>query len=194
LEFEGTAGAERFGWAFERRRPCRSAESWPMASGLPEDVFRCGDVHVLVVSDCTGDPSFLSALLGEELPLLAYPFPVVITAGDGSGRAKIFWKNSDVPEVVSEEALQAESEQLMYCYSGSDALDEASKNQLDEIRFVQIERDSRLLRRGLRLIFLTGGSADTHRQVQILSPWVDATVIVDSIKHPSSNPAGGLIP
>ncbi len=194
MEFERTAGTQRFGWAFERRKSCRSAEGWHKNNGLPGGVFRSGDVHVLVVSDCTSDPSFLSALLGEELPMLAYPFPVVITAGESSGLAKIHWKYSDVPEVVSEEALQAESEQLMYCYSGSDALDEASKKQLDEIHFVQIERDSRLLRRGLRLILLMGSREDTHPLFQILSPWVDATVIVDSVKHPSSSPAGGLVP
>ncbi len=180
MGFGETDGIHKDGQSFERQWPRRRPGDWPLSCGLPEGIFLSGEATVLVLSACAEDSQFLGALLGAKMPLFAYPFPVVVTAGEDSGAAKLYWKASDLPEIVSEEALQAESEQLMYCYSGRESLDPESRRHLEEIHFIQIERERSLLRRGLRLIFLMGGSVDTYQQFQSIYPWVDATVFVGS--------------
>jgi hypothetical protein len=137
-----------------------------------------GDATVLIVTTRADDSPFLGALLGEELPLLAYPCPVVIAACKGPGQAKVYWKDSRTPEDVSEEALQAESEQLLYCCSEMRELSEEKRRWLKEIRCIRIERDNRLLRGGLRLILLTVGYGNLPEQFQAIAPSFDAAVFV----------------
>ena len=161
----------------ERRGPGTGYRNlWDDGNLLPE-VLRPGDATVLVVTAGTGDPLFLNALLGENLPMLAFPCPVVIEACEGPGRASVYWEDAIAPEHVSDEALQAESEQLLYSHAGEDEPHAEKRRWQREIRCIRMARDSRLLRGGLRLILLTGGAWNIIKQYAAIAPLADAVVI-----------------
>jgi hypothetical protein len=176
LEFDGTTAIFNDVRGIARRNhkgPAGRARTGDIAV---REFRRPESSTVLIVAACPGDHLFLNAFLGESLPALSYPCPVVITGGEGPGRAKVYWKGSRVPEYVSDEALQAESEQLLYCSSGEKALSMESRFWLQGLRFIRIERDNRLLRGGLRLILLAGCYGNIHKQFPAIVPFADAVV------------------
>lgn len=159
----------------DRRNPSLGSRNrWDNHIFLPQALH--SDATVLIVA-CTGNPSFLGAILEENLPTLAFPCPVVIEACEGPGRAMVYWEDSVIPEHVSDEALQAESEQLLYCHTREKEPDEENRRWLKEIRCIRLERKNRFLG-GLRLILLTAGCWNISKQFSAADPGADAIVFV----------------
>jgi hypothetical protein len=169
LEFASTRGVPENVREFKRLSTFRHSES-------RTDALHPEIATLLIVCPCYEDPSLLNAVLGDDLPPLACPCPIILTSGEKPGWAKVYWKDASVPEEISGEALQAENEQLLYCHSEDQALYEECRRWMKNIRFLQIERDNRLLRGGLRLILLAGDCADILEQFPAFAPRADAVV------------------
>lgn len=162
----------------ERRNPSLGSRSgWDNNILLPKDLHS-DEATVLIITACTGNPSFLNVILEENLPMLAFPCPVVLEACEGPDRAMVYWEDSVIPENVSDEALQAESEQLLYCHTGEKGPDEEKRRWLKEIRCIRLERENRFFPGGLRLILLTGGYWSILKQFSAVAPSADAIVFV----------------